>query len=83
MHFQKYFLRKYIFKIAPIKNTFLKLLPQKNIPSKMLSQEIYFQSCSIKKYIFEITFSKNTNLIALIYSSSESSKELSLNHQYV
>ena len=50
--------------------------------SQLLSQKIHFQNCSLKKYIFEnyvfkIVFSKNINFIALIYSSSESSEELS------
>ena len=45
-------------------------------------QKIQFQNCSITKYIFEnyifkILVSKNINFVALIYSSSESSQELS------
>ena len=45
----------------------------KNIFSKLLPQKQHFQNYSLKKDVFKITFLKNINLMALIYSSSESS----------
>ena len=44
---------------------------------RLILKEIPFQSCSLKNYIFKIIFSKNINFITLIYTSSESSGELS------
>ena len=65
-------LKKEIFQIALSKKIFFKLLPHKR----------HFQNCSLKNTFSKITFlrrtfSKNINLIALIYSSSESPEELS------
>ena len=67
--FQKYifkstFLKKYLFKTAPSKNTFPKLLFQiyslsqkkkkfKIALSKLLPQKIYFQKCFLKKILFQ------------------------------
>ena len=63
-------------RLVTSKNTLPRVLIQKLILRKT------FSKCSLKKsifqnYIFKIVFSKNINFISVIYSSSESSEELS------
>ena len=53
IRFQKYFYKKYIFKIALSKNEF----------SKLLFQKKNFENCSLKKYIFKIIHLRNIILI--------------------
>ena len=57
-YFQNCFLKQYIFKTPPSKNTFSKLLHQKNIPKnlfkKLFPQKIHFQISSSKIFFKKI-----------------------------
>ena len=69
-------LKKYIFKISYEKNAFSKLLPKKILFKNCLLKKYGFELLPEKKYFHKIA-QKNINLIALNYSLSEPSTELS------
>ena len=46
------------------------------------SKKTHFENCYLKKYIYKIALSKNINLIATIYSLSESSEKYQ-SHQFL
>ena len=80
-HFQNFSLKKTFLKLLSqkrhLQNSSLKTSLLKNAFLKLLSQKRHFQIYSLKKYIFKIVLSKNINLVAIIYSSSQSSEGLS------
>ena len=82
--FSKLFSKTYFLKIAPLENTFSKLVSQKKYFQSYHLRKIHFQNYSLKKYILKFTHSKllseNTltgQIFFIIFIGSRKSLKLS------